>query len=220
MRILKMKEPVNTLTHFITFLAAIVGLVFLIVLSRSTPSALVTMTIYGVSVILLYGASSLYHWVSTTPKKELMLRKLDHCAIYLLIAGSYTPVFYFGLDGLWKWIMLTFVWGLTIVGIVLKLFFMSIPRYVSTAFYLILGWIAVIPFVQLIHTLPIGAIVLMFLGGVFYSVGAIIYATKCFNFFPGKFGFHEIFHLFIMAGSAVHFAMMLVYILPLGLGTL
>lgn len=220
MKILKMKEPVNTLTHFITFLVAIVGLVFLILLSRSTPSALVTMTIYGVSVILLYGASSLYHWVTTTPKKELFLRKMDHCAIYLLIAGSYTPVFYFGLDGLWKWIMLACVWGLTIVGIVMKLFFMNVPRYVSTAFYLILGWIAVIPFVQLIHTLPIGAIVLMILGGVFYSVGAVIYATKCFNFFPGKFGFHEIFHLFIMAGSAVHFAMMVVYILPLGLGTL
>lgn len=219
MKILKMKEPVNTLTHFITFLAAIVGLVFLIVLSRSTPSALVTMTIYGVSVILLYGASSLYHWVTTTPKKELVLRKMDHCAIYLLIAGSYTPVFYFGLDGLWKWIMLACVWGLTIVGILMKLFFMNVPRSVSTAFYLILGWIAVIPFVQLIHTLPVGAIVLMFLGGVFYSVGAVIYATKCFNFFPGKFGFHEIFHLFIMAGSAVHFAMMVVYILPLGLGT-
>jgi hemolysin III len=215
-----MKEPVNTLTHFITFVAAIVGLVFLILLSRSTPSTLVTMTIYGVSVILLYGASSLYHWVSTTPEKELFLRKMDHCAIYLLIAGSYTPVFYFGLDGLWKGIMLACVWGLAIAGIVLKLFFMNVPRSVSTAFYLVLGWIAVIPFVQLIHTLPFGAIVLMILGGVFYSVGAIIYATKCFNFFPGKFGFHEIFHLFITAGSAVHFAMMVVYILPLGLGTL
>ncbi|MGA9173485.1 MAG: hemolysin III family protein [Thermoactinomyces sp.] len=218
MKRLKMKEPVNTWTHFVTFLAAIVGLVFLINLSWSNPSTLVTMTIYGVSVILLYGASSLYHWVSTTPKKELFLRKMDHCAIYLLIAGSYTPVFYYGLDGSWKWIMLSCVWILAIIGIVLKLLFIHAPRYISTAFYVTLGWIALIPFVQLIHTLPTGAIILMVLGGVFYTIGAIIYATKCFNFFPDKFGFHEVFHLFIMAGTALHFAMMVIYILPIGLG--
>ncbi|NWO08538.1 MAG: hemolysin III family protein, partial [Alteromonadaceae bacterium] len=107
-----MREPVNTWTHFVTFLAGIVGLVFLILLSREQLSALVTMTIYGVSVILLYGASSLYHWVRTTPEKEMILKKLDHIAIYLLIAGSYTPVFYYGLEGAWKWVMLTAVWVL------------------------------------------------------------------------------------------------------------
>jgi hemolysin III len=176
------------------------------------------MTIYGVSVILLYGASTLYHWVSTTPKKEIFLRKMDHCAIYLLIAGSYTPVFYYGLDGAWKWIMLSCVWSLAMIGIVLKLFYIHAPRYISTSFYVTLGWIALIPFVQLINTLPTGAIILMVLGGVFYTIGAIIYATKCFNFFPNKFGFHEVFHLFVMAGTALHFAMMVVYILPIGLG--
>lgn len=219
MKRLKMKEPVNTWTHFVTFLAAIAGLVFLIKLSWFHPSALVTMTVYGVSVILLYGASSLYHWVSTTPKKELFLRKMDHCAIYLLIAGSCTPVFYYGLDGNWKWIMLSSVWSLALIGIVLKVFFIHVPRYISTAFYVTLGWIALIPFVQLIHNLPAGAITLMVAGGVFYTIGAIIYATKCFNFFPNKFGFHEIFHLFIMAGTAFHFAMMVLYILPIGLET-
>jgi hemolysin III len=141
MKSLKMREPVNTWTHFVTFLAAIVGLVFLISLSRSNPSTLVTMTIYGVSVILLYGASTLYHWVSTTPKKEIFLRKMDHCAIYLLIAGSYTPVFYYGLDGAWKWIMLSCVWSLAMIGIVLKLFYIHAPRYISTSFYVTLGWI-------------------------------------------------------------------------------
>ncbi|MCS1351323.1 hemolysin III family protein [Mechercharimyces sp. CAU 1602] len=217
MKFLRMKEPVNTLTHFITFLAGIVGLVFLILLSRENVSTLITMTIYGVSIILLYGASSLYHWVRTTPEKEKFLRKLDHIAIYLLIAGSYTPVFYHGLEGGWRWTMLTAVWVLAVVGMILKIWFVHAPRYITTAFYLTLGWIAVVPFVQLIHSLPMGAIILMFAGGVAYTVGAIIYATKWLDFFPNRFGFHEIFHLFIMAGTGFHFAMMVGYILPLGL---
>lgn len=215
MNFLKMKEPVNTWTHFITFIAGIVGLVFLIILTRENLSKLIIMTIYGVSVILLYGASSLYHWVKTTPRKEYMLKKFDHIAIYFLIAGSYTPVFYYGLDGLWKWTMLSAVWVLALIGMLLKLWFIHAPRYVSTAFYVTLGWIAVVPFVQLVDNLPVGAIILMIAGGVAYTVGAIIYATKCFDFFPNRFGFHEIFHLFVMTGSVVHFIMMVVFILPI-----
>ncbi|MBA4492787.1 hemolysin III family protein [Paenactinomyces guangxiensis] len=209
-----MKEPVNTWTHFITFLAGIVGLVFLIILSKDNLSKLITMTIYGVSVILLYGASSLYHWVRTTPRKELILKKIDHIAIYVLIAGSYTPVLYYGLEGLWKWIMLSSVWLLTLIGIFLKIWFIHAPRYLSTAFYVCLGWIALIPIGQLVHSLPVGAIILMFAGGVVYTIGAVIYATKIFDFFPNKFGFHEIFHLFIMGGTIIHFIMMVIFILP------
>ncbi|WP_228502968.1 PAQR family membrane homeostasis protein TrhA [Laceyella tengchongensis] len=214
---LKMKEPVNTWTHFVTCLAAVVGLVYLILLSRENISTLITMTIYGVSLILLYAASSIYHWVKTTPKKELILRKIDHCAIYLLIAGSYTPVFYHGLDGLWRTVMLTVIWVMCVIGIVLKITFIHLPRYLSTAFYVTLGWIAVIPFVKLVEVLPLGAIILMIVGGVLYTIGSIIYATKIFDFFPKKFGFHEVFHLFISAGSGVHFAMMVAYIIPLGM---
>jgi hemolysin III len=211
----RMKEPVNTWTHFVTFLAAIVGLVFLIALSRHNPSKLVTMTVYGVSVIILYGASSLYHWVRTTPDKELILKKIDHISIYLMIAGSYTPVFYYGLEGAWKWTMLSAVWTLALIGMFLKIWFIHAPRYVSTAFYVTLGWIAVVPFVRLIDNLPLGAIVLMVAGGVSYTIGAVIYATKCFDFFPNRFGFHEIFHLFVSAGSVAHFLMIACYILPL-----
>ncbi len=217
MKRLKMKEPVNTWTHFIPFLAAIVGLIFLVKYSYENISTLITMTIYGVSMILLYGASTVYHWVRTTPKKELLLKKIDHCAIYLLIAGSYTPVFFYGLDGVWKWIMLPAVWVLALIGILLKLWLIHAPRYISTGFYLSLGWIAVIPFAQLIKNLPIEAIILMMIGGLLYTIGGIIYATKWFDFFPNRFGFHEIFHLFIASGSTVHFFMMFLYILPVGL---
>jgi hemolysin III len=212
---LKMKEPVNTWTHFISFVAAIVGLVFLIIMSRNNISKLITMMIYGLSMILLYGASSIYHWVQTTPKKELLLKKIDHIAIYFLIAGSYTPVFYYGLEGAWRWAMLISVWSLALIGMALKIWFIHAPRYVSAGFYVSLGWIALVPFLQLIKHLPQGAIILMAVGGVIYTMGAVIYATKIFDFFPKRFGFHEIFHLFIAAGSIVHFIMILIYIVPM-----
>ena len=212
---LKMKDPVSTLTHFIPLLAGIIGLGFLISMSKDNVPKTVTMTIFGVSVIALYLASSLYHWIITSAEKERFLRKLDHIAIYLLIAGSYTPVFYYGLHGTWRLAMLTAVWSLAIIGAILKLWFMKIPRFVSTAFYVALGWVALIPFVKLVQSLPLGAMILMASGGVAYTVGAIIYATKIFDFIPQKFGFHEIFHLFIAAGTIIHYIMMIVYIMPL-----
>ncbi|MCF6092611.1 hemolysin III family protein [Microaerobacter geothermalis] len=210
----KMKEPVNTWTHFVTFLAGIVGLIFLIILSKDNPSKLITMTIYGISIIMLYGASTLYHWLRTTPRKELVLKKIDHISIFILIAGTYTPVFYYGLSGTWRWAMLSSVWAIALIGIILKIWFIHAPRSVSTIFYITLGWIAIIPFVKLVENFPIGAIVLMITGGVAYTIGGIIYATKIFDFFPKKFGFHEIFHLFVMAGTILHFIMVAVFILP------
>ena len=210
-----MKEPVNTWTHFITFLAGLVGLVFLIVLSHNNTSKLITMTIYGVSVIILYGTSTIYHWVKTTPEKERVLRKLDHISIFLLIAGTYTPVFYYGLDGIWKWAMLSSIWALCLIGIVMKVFLIGVSRSVSTAFYISLGWLALIPLFKLVQSMPIGAIILMFLGGVAYTIGGVIYGTKIFNFFPNKFGFHEIFHLFVSTGSVLHFVMILYFVLPM-----
>lgn len=212
---LKMKEPVNTWTHLIPFMAAIIGLVFLIIICKDNISKLVTMTIYGLSMIVLYGASSVYHWVRTTPQRELLLKRLDHIAIYFLIAGSYTPVFYYGLEGAWRWAMLSAVWTLAIVGMALKIWFIHAPRYVSATFYVSLGWIALVPFLQLIKHLPIGAIILMAVGGVVYTMGAVIYATKIFDFFPKRFGFHEIFHLFIATGSILHFIMIFIYIVPM-----
>ncbi|GBF33576.1 hypothetical protein DCCM_2679 [Desulfocucumis palustris] len=214
-KLLNIREPVNTLTHFITFIAAIVGLFFLVILAKNNTSKLLTMTVYGVSLITLYGASSLYHWVKTSPGRQRALRKFDHISIYILIAGSYTPVFYYGLEGPWKWSMLSSVWALAAVGIILKIFFLNAPRTISTVFYITLGWIALVPFIKLVGNIPVGGIVLMVAGGVAYTVGAIIYATKCFNFIPNRFGFHEIFHIFIMAGSITHFFMMIFYIMPL-----
>lgn len=211
----RMKEPINTLTHLVPFLAAIGGLIFIIDRTWGNTAKLVTMTIYVVSVILLFGASSFYHWLRVSPPKELVLRKLDHSAIYLLIAGTYTPVFFYGLQGIWRWVMLITVWTLAMGGILLKIWFINVPRKLSTTLYVLLGWIALVPFFQLVRIFPNGAIILMFLGGISYTIGAVIYARKSLKFLPQRFGFHEVFHIFVTLGGVLHFIMVVKYILPL-----
>lgn len=210
-----MKEPVNTYTHLFGFFLGIVGLILLLVKSAGDLSKMVTMTIFGCSILVLYACSSLYHWINTTQQKEMLLRKLDHIAIYLLIAGSYTPVFYYGLTGWWKAAMLIAVWLVAAIGILLKVFFMKVPRGVSTAFYLLIGWIAVIPFARLVNGLPPGALALIIAGGLAYTVGAVIYGTKRISLCTNKFGFHEIFHVFVLMGTTLHFLMVFFYILPM-----
>ncbi|GAQ24120.1 PAQR family membrane homeostasis protein TrhA [Tepidanaerobacter syntrophicus] len=210
-----MREPVNTWTHFITFLAGIAGLVYLIIFSYGDLAKLATMGIYGASIVILYGASTAYHWANTTPEKQLILRKFDHISIFILIAGTYTPVLYYGLEGTWRWAMLAAIWGLSLVGIIIKIFFLGIQRWVSTMFYIILGWMAIIPMSRLIQAYPKEAMLLLFLGGLSYTIGGIIYATKIFNFIPNKFGFHEVFHIFISIGSLLHFVMIAKFILPM-----
>lgn len=215
LQVLKMKEPANTWTHLIPFMASIGGLIYIIAKTHENSAKLITMTIYAVTLILLFGASSIYHWLRVNPRIELVLRKLDHMAIYLLIAGSYTPVFFYGLRGGWRWVMLASVWSLALLGLFLKIWAINAPRKLSTALYVLLGWIALVPFVKLIHSLPLAAILLMFLGGVSYTVGAVIYARKELRLLPKRFGFHEVFHLFVALGGMLHFIMMVRYVLPM-----
>lgn len=203
----KIKEPVNALTHFAMFIGGVVGLGLLLWKGWGTVGGVTVALIFGLSIITLYGASTLYHWVRTTPQRELLLRKFDHISIYILIAGTYTPVLYFGLEGVWRWATLITIWALSTLGAVLKVWLVGLPRMVTAGFYLLLGWLAVIPFGQLIQTLAKPALILMVAGGLAYTIGAIIYATKIFDFFPKRFGFHEIFHIFIGLGTVLHFIM-------------
>lgn len=209
----KIKEPVNALTHFVMFLAGFLGLALLLWKSWGTTAGITVALIFGLSIITLYGASTLYHWVRTTPKRELLLRKFDHISIYVLIAGTYTPILYYGLEGLWRWAMLGTIWGLSTLGAVLKVWLVGLPRVITAGFYLLLGWLAVIPIGQLLHTLAKPAIILLLAGGLSYTIGAIIYATKIFNFVPKRFGFHEIFHIFVGLGTILHFVMIYLFVI-------
>jgi len=210
-----MKEPVNTLTHLAGALLSVVALVWMIIKGVSNGSTLqiVSAIIFGLSLIALYTASTVYHWVPSSEKLNALLRRVDHSMIYILIAGTYTPVCLLALKGVMGWTLFAIVWGLAIVGIIMKLVWFSAPRWLYTSFYLILGWMAIFFIVPLYKALPLEGFVWLVTGGVLYSVGSIIYATKSKHIQISVFGFHEIFHMFVLGGSFSHFLMIEKFIL-------
>lgn len=211
------KDPISGLTHMASALLALVGLVVLLISSPPDPLARVALLTYGLSLVLLFAASSTYHLVKTTPQRELLLRKLDHTAIYLLIAGTYTPVCAIVLSGAWRWGLLTVIWSLAVIGIAFKLVYIKLPRWITVLIYMAMGWVGVLAFGPLFSALPPAAIGWLAAGGVLYSLGAVVYATRRLDFWPGVFGFHEVWHLFVTAASAAHFVFVLAYVVPAGL---
>lgn len=210
----RMREPVNGLTHLGAAVVSAVGLVALLITGRSTVGKEVSLLIYGSTLVLLFAASSTYHLVTGSPRVMGILRKVDHAAIYLLIAGSYTPFCYNMFSGFWQWGLLAIVWSLALVGVIVKIFIIRSPRWLNTAIYLVLGWLVVFAVREMLTTLPVGALVWLSAGGILYTLGAIVYATKILNFVPGKFGFHEVWHIFVILGALAHFAAVLLYVAP------
>ncbi len=210
----KLREPVNGLTHLGAAIAAGIGLIILVVIGWGNIGKTISLTVYGISLILLFAASAIYHMVRARPSILNNLRKLDHSAIYILIAGTYTPFCFNLFTGFWQWGMLILIWGLAIIGVAVKLLWMDAPRWLYTGVYIAMGWLALLGSKELLATLPAGAIAWLLIGGITFTVGAIIYATKSFNFFPGKFGFHEVWHIFVILGALAHFIGILVYIAP------
>jgi hemolysin III len=204
-----LREPVNSLTHWAGVVLAVPFLAVMVWWANSKGLNPWPFVVFGVSFGLLYLASASYHSFRVSERTLRWLRKLDHSAIFLLIAGSYTPIAYFGLSGDTSRIVLAVVWGIALAGITLKLVTMRLPRWVSTALYLGMGWIAVAFVPQLSQNLPASALVWLGVGGLLYTLGAVVYATKKLDFRPGVFGFHEVWHLFVLGGSTAHFAMML-----------
>lgn len=208
------REPVNGLSHLGGAIAALAGLVALLVIGRSNAGKELSLLIYGCTLVLLFSASATYHLVRGSPRVTTILRKLDHAAIYLLIAGSYTPFCYNMFSGFWKWGLLATVWSLALAGVALKLLTVRSPRWLSTGLYLLLGWMVVLGLQEMLAKMPTGAIVWISVGGVLYTLGAIVYAAKLLDFAPGKFGFHEVWHLFVILGAAAHFVAVAVYVAP------
>ncbi len=212
---MKIKEPVNALTHLAGALLSVAALIWMIIKGVSNESMVqvASAIVFGTSLILLYTASTVYHWVPTTEKVTKILRRVDHSMIYILIAGTYTPVCLIALKGVLGYSLFGIVWGLAAVGIIMKLVWFSAPRWLYTAFYLILGWMAVFFIVPLYRSLPLEGFVWLIAGGLLYSIGSVIYATKSKRLKLSVFGFHEIFHLFVLGGSFSHFLMVEKFIL-------
>lgn len=201
------REPVNGITHGVGAILALIGLILLVydAVSLNSVNHIVAFSIFGASMVLLYTSSSLYHSLPVSEKTMLLLQKLDHSMIYVLIAGSYTPVCLIALEGSWKWGIFITVWTLALLGILKKFLYMNIPRWVSTMLYLGMGWMGVIMFPTLAEKLPMAFLGWIIAGGLAYSLGAIIYGIKKPNPIPDWFGHHEIWHLFVLAGTFFHF---------------
>lgn len=210
------REPVNAFTHLGGALLSLIGTLFLLNFnpshSKLTTVATVSVLIFGISLILLYTTSGIYHLVITTDRTLLKLKKLDHSMIFILIAGSYTPFCMLSLTGAWRYSIISIVWSLALVGIVLKIFWITMPRWLSTFLYIGMGWIALFALKPLYASLSAGGFLFLVLGGLMYTIGGIIYGLKKPNFTAG-FGFHEIFHIFVLLGSACHYWAILNYVL-------
>lgn len=206
-------RPWSAITHGAGALLAVLGAALLLIkaaLLGLGPWYIVSFAIYGASMIGLYTASTLYHCLNTLVRGRLWLRKYDHCSISLLIAGSYTPVCLIALrsQGAWGWTILGIIWAMAFAACSLSLLWINSPRWLTSGVYLIMGWLAVVALYPLARTLPITGMLWLLAGGLLYTIGGVLYAIK----WPGRdnprFGCHEVFHLFILAGSLCHFLLM------------
>lgn len=200
-------ERFNSISHIVGALAALAGLVILVVVAaaKGDPWKIVSMSIYGATLFLLYTLSSLYH--SLRGRAKTIFRKLDHYAIYFLIAGTYTPITLVTLRGALGWTLFGIIWGLAVVGIVVDSLPRQKHRIPQVIIYLIMGWLALIALKSLIKLLPTAGFVLLLVGGLFYTTGIIFFA------FDNKVRhFHGIWHLFVLAGSTCHYLAMLLYV--------
>jgi hemolysin III len=199
------REPVNSLTHWVGAVLALIGLIALLLVGWGTPAKVISLVIYGVSLIFLFSASATYHTVNRKDKVLEIFRKVDHAAIFLLIAGTYTPFCVIAFSGFWQWGMLSILWSLALIGIIVKIFYIRSPRWLNAGIYVIMGWLGIAAAGQIFNALPVWVITWLVVGGVIYTLGAIVYSTKIFNFVPGVFGFHEIWHIFVILAAMAHF---------------
>ena len=212
------KEPGSAITHFIGMLMAIFAAVPLLIKAAHEPGRIyiISLAIYAASLILLYAASTTYHTFDISAKVNTILKKIDHMMISVLIAGSYTPVCLIVLKGRTGIILLSIVWAIAIAGILIKAFWVYCPKWISSVLYIGMGWTCVLAFTQILNNMSPAAFGWLLAGGIIYTVGGVIYALKLplFNNKHKNFGSHEIFHLFVMGGSACHFVVMYAFLLP------
>lgn len=212
----KLKDPGSAITHFIGMMMALFAATPLLIKATREPGRihLVSLAIFIASMILLYAASTIYHSLDLSERANQILRKIDHMMIFVLIAGTYTPVCLVVLNGRTGYLLCALVWTIALVGIVVKAFWITCPKWFSSALYIGMGWVCVLAFTQIVNALSPAAFGWLLAGGIIYTIGGIIYALKLpvFNSMHPSFGSHEIFHLFVMGGSFCHFILMYVFV--------
>ena len=200
-----MREPFNGISHLGAAVAAGAGLGVLQYLARGEFFRQLSLGIYGLSLVLMFAASGLYHTVKARPAVMTWLRKLDHAAIYLLIAGTYTPICLHSFEGFWKWGMLAIVWGMALIGIAIKLLWIGAPRGLTAGIYLLMGWFSVLGAGEMLAHMPAGALAWLLAGGLMFTLGALVYIARRPNIKPEVFGFHGIWHMFVILGALSHY---------------
>lgn len=209
----KIKDPVSALTHFFGAILAIPITFFLIFNSKDNSNLhILSLIIFGVSLFLLYSSSTIYHTLDLTKDANKLLRKIDHMMIFVLIAGTYTPLCLVILKGTLGYYIFGFIWVIAIMGILLKIFWIDAPRHLSTAIYIFMGWFIIFAIYPVSQVISKDGIKLMLLGGISYTIGGVIYALKWPKINSKYFGFHEIFHIFVLLGSSFHVIFMFKYI--------
>ncbi|MEH7418267.1 hemolysin III family protein [Neobacillus drentensis] len=210
------REPINGLTHLAGAVLSFVGLLAMVIkasMTTPTPLAITAVIIFGVSMILLYSASATYHMVIARDRVIAFLRRLDHSMIFVLIAGTYTPFCFISLNGKTGAILFSIISAVAISGVVFKMVWFTCPRWISTALYIAMGWMIVFVFSPLTGSLNTVGLFLLILGGIFYTIGGVIYGAKP-KFLETKYlGFHEIFHIFILLGTLSHFLSVYLYVI-------
>ncbi|MDQ2786858.1 MAG: hemolysin III family protein [Chloroflexota bacterium] len=215
---LRVREPANGLTHLTGLLLSVIamGVLLTIGVRMDNARALIGLIVFGLSQIALYTASTLHHSLSLSPRGNARLLRFDCTMVVVLIAGTYTPLCLLALHGVWRWGLLGAIWGLVVAGLIMMTRWMDAPRWASTMFYILLGWIGVLAAPALFRALPTAGVIWMFAGGAVYTVGALIFVFERPNPFPGTFDAHALWHLFVLGGSACCFWLIVRYVVPLG----
>ena len=217
----EIKDPGSAITHFIGMMMALFASTPLLIRAANNPDRihLISLAVFITSMVLLYMASTVYHTLNLSERSNQIFRKIDHMMIFVLIAGSYTPVCLVVLGNAAGYRLCALVWGIALAGILIKAFWITCPKWFSSLLYIAMGWVCVLAFTQILNSLPPAAFGWLLAGGIIYTIGGIIYALKLpiFNSRHKNFGSHEIFHLFVMGGSICHFIMMYVFVAPMPL---
>lgn len=211
---MKIKDPISALTHMIGAILSCVAVVQLVMKAMEVGTVLhvVSFAIFGISLVLLYTASTVYHIIDKPEAMRAIYKRIDHMMIFVLIAGTYTPICLISLNGTVGITLMAIIWSIAVAGIIMKALWIDAPRKLTTGIYILMGWLAILAIYPLFKALPREGFMLLVVGGITYTIGGVIYALK-WPFKNNKwFGFHELFHLFVLGGSAFHYALIIQYV--------